>query len=326
MGYLMKDEGNFNGDCLTNVMSLPFIGSLNSYFTTGCGTIYVIVPFISNSTLVELLSGVDLDRDVCIVTSWRIKHLQDGVSSLELYPICKKMGWSLYINSNLHAKIYSNSFDSMVLSSANCTESALCKNDGNLEFMILVTDMRMGYRIELNRIIAMSTLVDDSIYDYYCDLINDSDEYTSEPDLTECCFSGLYINQLPTVRNPVQLWEYLNEPASSLLNPSHAEHDLALYYSGPLDGVNRDCFLSNVGRNFLKHPFIRELDIRIDEDGMRFGEFKELVQKTCRDTPVPYRKDLTSFIQNLYVWFTVLFPESYYVDIPGRRSEVLHRR
>lgn len=317
--------GSFNEGFLTNINGIPFIDSLKDYFSKDDGTIYVIVPFINNSTLLEVLSGIDLNREVCIVTSWRIKHLLDGVSSLDLYPLCRKMGWTLYINSTLHAKIYSNSFNSMVLSSANCTESALCRSEGNIEFITLVSDMKAGYRIELNRIISNSILVDDDIHRQYCELMEDveiTSEYLFEPITTP----QLYVNQLPSVRSPVMLWQYLNNPESSEVEASHAEHDLAIYYTGTFRNTGLDSFISNVGRNFLKHPFISELNDSITEGGIHFGAFKELVQRTCLDTPVPYRKELTVFVQNLYEWFTVLFPDVYYIDVPGRRSEVLYRK
>ena len=80
-------------------------GLLRDYFRHNSSRIVVLSPFITNSVLESILP-YDSENNVTIVTSWRAEHLQSGVSNIELYQLAKERKWNLYINDNLHIKLY----------------------------------------------------------------------------------------------------------------------------------------------------------------------------------------------------------------------------
>lgn len=312
---------------ITNISNRDIGAILCDYFNGCKKSVYIISPYVEISALEKLMKSVGTNQ-VSIVTTWRLDDLKSGVSTLELYPLCQKYGWTLYINNELHAKIYSISFDNCYLGSMNCTNRALFNHSGNIECLYYKEKMDVGNRIELDKIIASSILVDDRIYEqfkvWYGSLDLDSG-FAEEFELIDV--SPFYIFQLPTIKHPFDLWEYIQSPQNYSDDESeYYEHDLAIYTSGTLDFEDKNEFVKDIQFHFLSHPFIQKIDSEITPQGMRFGAYKELIRNICADVPLPYAKDLTRFVQNLYGWFTELFPDVYYIDIPGAHSQCLHKR
>ena len=74
------------------------------------GTIFIFAPYIKTEVLSELLNG--LQSRVVIVTTWKPTDIQLGSSELSLYPYCRERGIALYVNNNMHLKVYSVGLDS----------------------------------------------------------------------------------------------------------------------------------------------------------------------------------------------------------------------
>ena len=92
----------------------------------------ILCPFINTEVLQDMLSN-KLDKNVVIVTSWRQDHFS-GVSNLDLYDVIKKNNsWRLYVNDNLHAKVYSLDLDSAFIGSANFYSALLDEPNSNHE-------------------------------------------------------------------------------------------------------------------------------------------------------------------------------------------------
>ena len=299
-----------NAESITNINSEPLIDSIKSYFDSSEGPLYIMVPFISNDVLMRLLES-KMDTEVCIVTSWRADHLKSGVSSLDLYPLCRKNGWTLYVNSKLHCKIYSDSFNSCIITSANCTNRALTMYDGNIECLAFVNELDVGNRIELNRIISESILVEDRVYkqyvSWYQGLKIEPNEITDDPKITD--ITKFYVFQLPAMDNPNIMWDYLINPDEYYDEADRIEHDLAIYSSNPYRYDDKEEFMDDIRYNFLTHPFIKTLEKEITYDGIRFGAFRRLILNNCSNVPLPFRKDINELSRNLYGWFVYLFPD-----------------
>ncbi len=312
---------------ITNISNRD-IGSVLCDYFKGCKeSIYVISPFIELSALERILQSSGTNQ-ISIVTSWRLDDLKAGVSTLDLYPLCKDYGWTLFINNALHAKIYSISFDSCYLGSMNCTNKALFNPSGNIECLCYKEKMDVGNRIELNKIISSSILVDDRIYNQYRQWFDGVElDPSSATDFEPINLSPYYTFQLPTVTHPFDLWDYIQSPERfTEADSDHYEHDLAIYTSGTLIYPNRESFVKDIQYHFLSHPFIRKIDSEITPEGLRFGAYKKLLRDICADVPLPYPNEFTIFVQNLYGWFTELFPDIYYIDVPGSHSQCLHKR
>jgi hypothetical protein len=170
--------------------------------------------------------------------------------------------------------------------------------------------------------------VDDRVFSQYLNWFEGIDNLQSSvDDLDLIDVSPFYVFQLPTIRHPADLWDYVLHPYDFSYDESeYYEHDIAIYTSGSLSYSNKDAFFKDLRTHFITHPFIQKIDSAITPQGMRFGAYKELVRNICADVPLPYNKDLTMFVQNLYGWFVDLFPETYYIDVPGSYSQCLHKK
>ncbi len=301
---------------------------LTAYFATE-GPLYVLCPFISTQTATRTLEE-RRGKTTTIVTSWCFEDLLRGVSSLDLYTLCKKNGWTLYTNEVLHAKVYSSCLRSAWVGSANLTDRGVgATHPHNLEVLALTDPLNAGFRRWIMWIVARSRLVTDELHGWYAGRLMDLrsgrvplGSEGEEPEVPGNVRDPFLVSQLPASESPERMWQVLMDEPSIWEELMAAEHDLALYQVNPSGGY--DEFSTKLTKSFFDHPFIQTLAATIDAEGMRFGAVKEWVQKTCTDVPVPYRKELTSNIQALYAWFVSLAPHEYEIFQPNV-SEILRR-
>ena len=179
--------------------------------------------------------------------------------------------------------------------------------------MIFVKSFSFETKIELNEVIHRSYLVNEDIFSIYLDWYSKQKLPTIEYgelqiDSPKAISYSIY--ELPSLYEPQIMRDYLKNPEKYSRYSSYAEHDVAIYGSLNLTGSEGE-YLNRVADQFFEHPFIKEIDKHITNEGIYFGEFKELIQKICTDVPVPYRYELTELVQNLMRWFTVLAPYDY---------------
>ena len=285
--------------------------ALVDYFGAYDGVAYVVCPFIQPSILADILPPA---KPAIIITSWRKDHLLTGVSSLELYPLCKENNWKLFINGKLHAKLYSKDLDTAWVGSANLTGKAL--NDGssdNHEILHFINQLEPEDSRGIQRIQNESQLVNDAVYQKYKEWFSqveplnrpkpeDLDIGPTEKDLKT--------TQLPLTFSPKRLWEVANgKVEASKADLFARDHDLTVF---PVSAdTDLDTFLSKMGEVFLAiHSSISSL-IEIDEEGIYFGKIKQWLKGNCTDVPIPHARELTAPVQVIIKWFTSLPPYMY---------------
>ncbi len=303
--------------------------TLAEYFAGG-DLAYVVSPFISPDALCELLGRRQRRRTV-VVTSWRLDHLAYGSSSLETYDVCQENEWTLYVNDALHAKVYARSLKEGWLGSANVTGAGLgFGHRANIEVLHHLPAFPSETRVWLQWLVASSRLVTDELHDWYrqrLDIIGvrgpDSIDLTTETPPTTI-HDPFLISQLPASDSPHRMWEVLEGgEAEDWDDVLAAEHDLAIYGMKPTSAF--EVFIEDLAKAFFAHPFVKALVEQIGSEGMRFGAVKEWVQHNCTDVPVPYRREITPYVQTLYTWFTTLDSDRFEVVRP-RHSEILRIR
>lgn len=305
---------------------------LSGYLGRSGGIAYVISPYIEVSALKECLQS-RVESEVVVVTSWRSDLLIEGVSSLELFPVCEEKGWTLLANDYLHAKLYSHSLGSAWVGSANMTRSGLGLPGAarpNIEVLQYVEPLSQAARVWVHGLVSGSRLVTKEWYGALVEWLERQPKAKplpaeDRPDPPRS-FDSFLVSQLPATESPSVLWQVIttDSGAVALEDLTAAEHDLGIYAAPALSGERED-FLAAVAESFFAHPFIGALEARIGPDGARFGAVKEWIQETCSNVPVPYRRELTESTQNLYRWFCELAPDRFEVIRP-RHTEILRRR
>jgi hypothetical protein len=288
---------------------------LKQYFAEPGDSITILCPFISCATIEALLQNTE-DKKVNIVTSWRSDHLQSGVSHLELYPLAKKKNWTLYINNEIHLKLYTNGDGSCYMGSANMTKRALSDTgSSNIEGLNKIGAMSLEDKIMIQSIIARSTLVTDEVYRTYLEWYEGIEgaiiEFQSIPfDFNE--ETDFLISKLPVIWSPKRLWalvQELEKPDSSWGEFEAMVHDLALFQIKTNDTEKE--FMSSLKGSFSDNPFVSKFTEQIDEEGIQFGRAKEWLQNNCTTVPTPYRRELTTIVQCLFNWYEELYPEKF---------------
>ena len=291
---------------------------------------YVISPYIDVFALETCLER-RAESDVVVVSCWRGDLLIEGVSSLDLFATCKARGWTLLVNDQLHAKLYSQGLQSAWLGSANMTRSGLGLPGAaraNLELLQYVEPLSRAGRVWVHGLVSGSRLVTEEWYTVLREWL-ESKPRGAPPvadDRPEPASADPFlVSQLPATESPSALWEVITaERPVSAEALAAAEHDLGIYGAPALSGDQEDCFRT-LAQTFFAHPFIGAIEGRIGVDGARFGAVKEWIQETCSNVPVPYRRELTESTQNVYRWFCELAPDRFEVIRP-RHTEILRRR
>ena len=298
---------------------------LQDYLRNGKGIRYIVCPFINSEIVTDLLPP---QCDAIIITSWRKDHLRTGISSLDLYDVCREHNWTLFVNDRLHMKLYSNNLDSAWVGSANLTKRALSDDErSNHELLAFIEEMTTDDRIMIHQIQAEATLVTDDVFQQYKQWFDEQQPVVLPPPESveiDARESAFHTSQLPHSDSPQRLWDVANG-ATDLREYEQAamEHDLGLY--PVLTNQTSDEFIDNMNAVFFEHPFIKAFADEITTDGIRFGGVKQWIKKNCTDVPVPHARELTFPTQALIRWFPALEPEEYEIYQPNV-SEILRRK
>lgn len=299
--------------------------TLADYFVAHDGVTYVVCPFIRPALLAEIIPK---DQQVIVITSWRKDHLLTGVSSLDLYPLCQKNNWKLFINGRLHLKLYSKDLDSAWIGSANLTGTAL--GDGaqdNHEILHHIEELEPSDRRAIRRIQAEAKLVNDELYEHYKEWL-EQQQPPEMPERQELVLppyeEDFLTSHIPHSNEPGRVWDFANgEAPTEYWEIPAMEHDLAAY---PIStDLTRDEFIAQVKPLFFEQPMVKKFTEEVGTEGIGFGQIKEWVFANCTDVPAPHPRDMSFIIQGLMRWFVALDPDTYEVIRPVHR-EVLRRK
>ena len=289
-------------------------------------TLYILAPFITTS----YLRAFSEQRAVHIVTSWRKDHLITGVSNIDLYEVVKQnKSWKLYINDRLHAKVYCRNFESLMVGSANLSKKALMDTERSNHEVLVQLDCSRHDARHICDIMKSSIVMNDEIYSQYETWFS-KQEVHSEPADTgsvvefESSNDLFLVSQLPASTSPNRLWEIVSGVASDQREMVAAEHDLSNLGLRFTDFDNYSDFKERLIDLMPNQAFFSAFIDEITVEGMRFGYAKQWIQQNCIDDPVPYRKELTRTVQNIFSWIVELFPSEIEIIQPNY-SQIIRR-
>lgn len=284
--------------------------------------LYIFCPFINTELITELLDNRDR---VTIITSWRKDHLISGISNLDLYQVvARNPSWELFVNDRLHAKVFTNGFEDMLYGSANITKTALGDNSKSNHEFINYGDLSEEDEYRLREIIDDSIQISPPVFEKYLDWYENVDMNYNLPEPDSLVLRDLdyrfMISQLPASVSPTRIWEIItgSKEAEEIWSEEAAlQHDLDLFLNGRKIFANKGEYLEAMKKKVQLNRFISTFCDQITDEGMFFGRAKEWIQSNCEDDPVPYRKELTAYVQSLFEWLTELYPEKFEIDRPS---------
>lgn len=315
------------------MITSPLFDDIRSYFlrSNKDEQIFLFVPYIKTKILEKLVDG--LENKITIITTWHIDDLLKGSSELELYNFCKKNQISLFINNQIHLKVYSLNLNTGIIASGNISKRGLHEG-GNYEAAILSGKFTIKDRMYLEKIKQESIFVTDAIFAEYQNRFNECEKIappqkTFDDPKIQTKKDDFLISALPMTRTVEQLlagYERINQnkkPSDSDEISNCVYHDIN-NYSIPF-GLSNDEFYEKLKNAFFSHPFTLKIAKFINPEA-QFGQIKQWIQENCTNVPIPSRRELTANVQVLFDWFVTLDGQKYGRDIPGRHSERIFLR
>ena len=158
---------NMSDQTKNRLLQNPLFGQIREYLMSASetyGIVYVIAPYVQSTVLERLLDGID--AEIVVITSWKPRDIASGASDIESYRICEKSNARLYVNNNIHLKVYSVDFDNAILSTANVSGRGLGidTDKPSIECATMICDLTDNDRLYLASIQKNSILVDDDVY------------------------------------------------------------------------------------------------------------------------------------------------------------------
>jgi hypothetical protein len=195
----------------------------------------LISAFLKNDILEELKDILG-NRKVKIYVRWQLFDLVMKASDLSIYETCKSMGWRLFINPRLHAKMIIIDGTHAILGSSNYTLSGLGRSRNNIEWNFEIErQLTKDEHISIQKSLSLSIEMNDLIFE------NITNEVANEKDA---------FNEYEALRSKVRMI-----PKSALSDPKTI-NDLFPPFS-PIEEIN---FHNEEHRTYLKYLEIFSTD------------------------------------------------------------------
>jgi PLD-like domain len=305
----------------------PVYKILEQRIQDGDDIVLLIVPFVKLDALKKLQKAQANKQALKLVCRWDPEDLISGVSDLEVFTYLNENGCELYLNGNIHLKLYVFASNIAFSTSGNLTLRGLGYSaDSNVEVGNMVS-LGLEDWEKIYQIIAASRQVDHEMYGRFRNYVE------SRPDLGALKAIPNLLGEpktftrssLPAVETPSKLQEYYFHPTSASRTPEEIRcltHDLIMF--GIPSGLDEPQFEEQLSVAFKKKAFVSAFVGFLSRRGsLSFGEATQWIYLKCEDVPLPYRWELKKNTRILYGWLTHFFREITW-DVPGGHSQVIY--
>ncbi|MDF0728432.1 phospholipase D-like domain-containing protein [Cytobacillus sp. S13-E01] len=269
---------------------------------------------ISAFTKLQGLKYIDTNlnstvREKKLLVRFRLDDILSGATDIEIYDYCKTNNWRLFINLDLHSKIYLFDKRRVILGSANLTPSGIGLNPNhNIETAVLLEITPLEEE-KIKELFNQSFEVTDKLFEEMLLQISLNEKKHN----TENEWNSIIFN---TILPPIKvLW------VSDML-VSKSPFNLNLLDSQTLN-IN-DHNSSNIvliKKQFIKSKPYRWLTDSIENEAY-FGQLSSMLHGALLDDPRPLREDVKVFLSNLFNWITELGIEEFSVDRPNHSQRI----
>jgi len=293
----------------------PLHRALEARLKTGDRLNWIVAPFVKIDALKRLLETKDPSPGFKLICRWRPEDLVGGVSDLEVFTYLHSRGYELYVNSQLHMKLYAFESNVALCTSANLTLRGLGYVDLNVANIETGSEVDLSAQdwVNLYSVARESRLVTADIYDRFKQYVDGVPPPVSAPEAPDILGQKkrFTIASLPATDSPTLLADFYcsaGAPSQKYEDTLRAYQDLATFEI-PF-GLTRMEFLDALGKSFLRNEFVREFvdHLQIKKD-LRFGAVNAWIHERCEDVPLPYRWELKRNTHAFYNWLAHFIPQ-----------------
>lgn len=292
----------------------PVCQALEAHILRGDSLLLVISPFIGLDALKRFFQAAGPLAGIKVIVRWRPEDVLAGVSDIAIYPYLAERGIPLYVNQNIHLKLYVCESNTAFSTSGNLTLRGFGYSEKR--------NIEVGSFIHLNsedwsriyELINTSTQVDEDIFQRYKRYVESCPKVvapvTPPPDLlgTRKVYT---ISSLPAMETPIKLSEYYFAPDTAEHTAEEirrAAHDLVAFGVPPK--LSQTDLNQRLHNSFRGSPFVVDfVDVLRREKSLRFGAVNDWIHQKCEDVPLPYRWEIKENTRIFYNWLQHFFPE-----------------
>lgn len=261
--------------------------------------------------LIDAQIGEKEDISKRILVRFSLDDILSKVTDLDIYDYCKQNNWNLYIQFNVHAKVYAIDEKICYMGSANATNNGLSINRrGNLE-MTKRFELDSEETRQIEDVFRKAMLLDDETYN----------KMKAQVRAIEYKPATRHVWDNDIIAKNINSYNVLFQddfPINSL--PTEMVHDEVF-----LDICN-DESLEVIKEKFYNTKIIQWLiDILEKEENneIYFGKLTEIIQNVIFQEPKIYRQEVKLLQRKLYNWIEALNYDNLKIDIPGAHSQRL---
>jgi len=286
----------------------PIHRALDERARSGDRLNWVVAPFVTVAALERLFDSAPPAAGFKLVCRWRPGDLVAGVSDLAVFHFLRERGCQLYVNQQIHMKLYVFESNIALSTSGNLTLRGLGYLDpsqANIEVGSTV-ELNATDWVNLHRVIAGSRVVTQEIYDRFEAFLNAQPPPPSAPEVPDLLGPAkkYTLTSLPATDSPEELAKFYFDPASfqhSTETARRAFHDLATFEIPPR--LSREEFETVLGDSFRRNPFVVDfLALLREQKSLHFGAVNAWIHQKCEDVPLPYKWEIKSSTHSFYNW------------------------
>lgn len=259
-----------------------------------------------------------LDKQICqkqniskrLLVRFRLEDILSKSTDLEIYEYCKKNNWDLYIQFNLHAKVYVLDENICYMGSANATNKGLSINKrGNLE-MTKKFELNTEENEQIEKVFSEALPMNDELFNQMKKQINSVDynlpikhEWNNEiiaKNINE--YNVLFQDDFPINAVPTKMLE--------------DEVFLEIYTTDPIENIKEKFYNTKIIQ-WLIDVLEKQKDNEI-----YFGELSSKIHNAIFQEPKLYRKEVKELQTHLYNWIETLNYDNLKIDIPGYSQRI----
>jgi hypothetical protein len=281
--------------------------AVESHVRNGDPLLLIISPFIGLEALTRFLESAGSQRAIKVIVRWRPEDLRNGVSDIAIFPYLSEKGIPLYINQNIHLKLYVFESNLAFSTSGNLTLRGFgysAKQNIEVGGFVHLTQKDWS---NIYGLIAQSKQVDADLYQafkLYVESCPQSPAASISPPEISIARKTYTISSLPATESPIRLAEHYFSSGMSGRTPDEmrrAAHDLVIFEVPP--GLGQAEFNERLGASFRGTPFVTEFVAFLKaEKSLRFGAVNDWIHQKCEDVPLPYRWEIKENTRIFYNW------------------------
>lgn len=270
----------------------------------------IVSAFCKIDALKFLDKNIPKDIEKRLLVRFRLSDLIMGVTDIELYEYCKENNWSLYMDTNLHAKIYLID-NKCFIGSANLTDSGLSITKvGNIEGSYMFEIENEEDYVTLERLFNQSVKLEDFLYTKMKKEYDLSDKETFvEKKWTKEIQNKIKSNFSVLLQEDFPLNDF----------PNNMDKD-EIYL-----GISATDDIKIVKEKFEDSKIMKWLISLLEskeEKEIYFGELSERIHSLIFKEPKMYRKEVKDLQIKLYQWLMILDYNYLIIDTPVHSTRI----